>query len=213
MQEILGGVVAIIAIAITIGIGTSILGSTGSAFDCKTLDGYTAAGTTGATAIDETKRTTGGDHQYNVRFQHAAPVAGTFTGTFTVTALDGSVIQPNASVFTPSISTFPDTPGAFTTEGVALYSITGAPITGTVSVTLSISATVQDGDFDTATTVSFSVTYGSTTTAESYTGWAKACQDAQRQTTQAWTLIPIILIVIVAAIIITVLRGFYGSTG
>ncbi|MDA8008468.1 MAG: hypothetical protein MPK62_00230, partial [Alphaproteobacteria bacterium] len=46
-----------------------------------------------------------------------------------------------------------------------------------------------------------------------YTGWAKACIDAQAQTTQAWTLIPIVLIVIVAAIIITVLRGFYGATG
>ena len=48
MQEILGGVVAIIAIAITIGIGTSILGSSSSAFDCKTLDGFTrAAGSDG----------------------------------------------------------------------------------------------------------------------------------------------------------------------
>ena len=95
MQEILGGVVAIIAIAITIGIGTSILGSSSSAFDCKTLDGYTSSG------------------------------GGTYA--------EGS--------------------------------------------------------------------------------WAKACIDAQKQTTQAWTLIPIVLIVIVAAIIITVLRGFYGATG
>ena len=97
MQEILGGVVAIIAIAITIGIGTSILGSSSSAFDCSTLDGYDS--------------TLSGDARY--------------------------------------------------TEG----------------------------------------------------SWSKACIDAQKQTTQAWTLIPIVLIVIVAAIIITVLRGFYGATG
>ncbi|MDA8008467.1 MAG: hypothetical protein MPK62_00225 [Alphaproteobacteria bacterium] len=107
MQEILGGVVAIIAIAITIGIGTSILGSSSSAFDCKTLDGYTT------------------------------PVDANGDGDF-----------------------------------------------------------VDSGD-----------------TQEAYDGWAKACLDAQKQTTQAWTLIPIVLIVIVAAIIITVLRGFYGSTG
>ena len=100
MQEILGGVVAIIAIAITIGIGTSILGSSSSAFDCKTLDGY--VGPDSDPTIDE---------QYP--------------------------------------------PGS----------------------------------------------------------WARACYDAQQQTTQAWTLIPIVLIVIVAAIIITVLRGFYGATG
>ncbi|MDA8008472.1 MAG: hypothetical protein MPK62_00245 [Alphaproteobacteria bacterium] len=107
MQEILGGVVAIIAIAITIGIGTSILGSSSSAFDCSTLDGFTDG-----------------------------------TTSTPVTAAD-KALETNYS------------------EG----------------------------------------------------SWAKACLDAQKQTTQAWTLIPIVLIVIVAAIIITVLRGFYGATG
>ncbi|MDA8008471.1 MAG: hypothetical protein MPK62_00240 [Alphaproteobacteria bacterium] len=94
MQEILGGVVAIIAIAITIGIGSTILGSSSSAFNCQNLQGYNSTSQTYATG-----------------------------------------------------------------------------------------------------------------------SWAATCRDAQAQTTQAWTLIPIILIVIVAAIIITVLRGFYGSTG
>ncbi|MDA8029565.1 MAG: hypothetical protein MPK62_00235, partial [Alphaproteobacteria bacterium] len=101
MQEILGGVVAIIAIAITIGIGTSILGSSSSAFDCATLDGYVGANTSPATKA--------------------------------------------------------------------------------------LPASYSDGS------------------------WAQACYNAQQQTTQAWTLIPIVLIVIVAAIIITVLRGFYGA--
>ena len=45
-ENIIGGVIAIIGVAIILGVGTTILGSTSSSFDCSTVEGY--AGTNGA---------------------------------------------------------------------------------------------------------------------------------------------------------------------
>ena len=42
-QFAVAGVTALIAIAITLGIGTVILGATSTSIDCKTIEGYTAA--------------------------------------------------------------------------------------------------------------------------------------------------------------------------
>ena len=44
-ENIIGGVIAIIGVAIILGVGTTILGSTSTSFDCSTLKGY--AGTNG----------------------------------------------------------------------------------------------------------------------------------------------------------------------
>ncbi|MDA8008463.1 MAG: hypothetical protein MPK62_00205 [Alphaproteobacteria bacterium] len=212
MQEILGGVVAVIAIAITIGVGTSILGSSNSAFDCSTLDGYTGPVTTGVpgAAYTETKRTTDGTRNYDIRLSHEAFPLGTAVGDVSVrisNVTDGKNVRGVQVEFNIGGVTF----NVEARDGVSTFPTRLAG----VSTPFGISVT-QDrlGTLATPATASFTIVTGSTaTTSESYTGWAKACQDAQRQTTQAWTLIPIILIVIVAAIIITVLRGFYGSTG
>ena len=39
-EGIIGGVIAIIGVAIILGVGSSILGSTANTFDCQTLQGY-----------------------------------------------------------------------------------------------------------------------------------------------------------------------------
>ncbi|MDA8008466.1 MAG: hypothetical protein MPK62_00220 [Alphaproteobacteria bacterium] len=211
MQEILGGVVAIIAIAITIGIGTSILGSTGSAFDCKTLDGYTASSTTGhGTAGTETTTSTGGAKQYTIVFSHPATDRGdkpriTMHISNSTGPIDGLEFSVQASTTGNWAS------GSSGNGNYAVSPTSSGLPAGDVTITVTITG---DGSIPIVTTSSYTFTVGNPTDVDaSYTGWAKACQDAQRQTTQAWTLIPIILIVIVAAIIITVLRGFYGSTG
>ena len=61
-EGIIGGVIAIIGVAIILGVGSSILGSTANTFDCSTLQGY--AGTNGVdstgwakTCIDANEQT------------------------------------------------------------------------------------------------------------------------------------------------------------
>ena len=39
-ENIIGGVVAIIGVAIILGVGTTILGGTSTSFDCKVVEGY-----------------------------------------------------------------------------------------------------------------------------------------------------------------------------
>ena len=49
-EGIIGGVIAIIGVAIILGVGSSILGSTANTFNCETLQGYnsgTPASSTG----------------------------------------------------------------------------------------------------------------------------------------------------------------------
>ena len=41
-ENIIGGVIAIIGVAIILGVGTTILGSTSTSFDCTTVSGYNA---------------------------------------------------------------------------------------------------------------------------------------------------------------------------
>lgn len=225
MQEVLGGVVALIAIAITIGIGTSILGQTGSAFDCRTLDGYSGpeAATYSGEGKENSKLTTrgvlsGSNVRYNATFFHGPINAGDTAPVYlTLRDTDGNLVPTFTADF-----------GIGVTGGDPAEGIVSSTTTGTVSAvyTYDEGAARYGVDIDIShvggvaltnyADVSFNVRAGDVVTAyvpENYQSWAETCRDAQAQTTQAWTLIPIILIVIVAAMIIVVLRGFYGSTG
>ncbi|MDA8008462.1 MAG: hypothetical protein MPK62_00190 [Alphaproteobacteria bacterium] len=226
MQEVLGGVVALIAIAITIGIGTSILGQTGSAFDCRTLDGYSGpeAATYSGEGKENSKLTTrgvlsGSNVKYNATFSHGPINAGdTAPVSLTLRTEDGSALVPSFTAVL-AIGVAGGDPAesitATTTTGTAVATYTYDEGAARYGVDIDISH-VGGVELSNHADVSFNVRAGDLVTAyvpENYQSWAETCRDAQAQTTQAWTLIPIILIVIVAAMIIVVLRGFYGSTG
>ena len=206
-ENAVAGIVTIIGVAIVLGVGTTVLGSQNTAFDCTTVLGYQAGSITreGSGTSKTNTKTTG---IVDVTFSHGPINAGdTASVTYNITDPDSGDLM---ELFTILHVTDPDG------ETVIVTQITGSTVTGegtfnepgryAVEIRVVYSGGVGSGS------VSFNIQVGQytvTSIPDSYTSWAKICQDVNEQNRQAWLLVPVILIVIAAGVILFFLRhGF-----
>ena len=211
-QQVIGGIVVMIAVAVTVGVGTAVMGTASTAFDCTTVDGYSpyVDAVYSGEAKERTKETRRGSLSYNVTFSHG-PINAGDTADIRLTIERNGVIATNVVL---GITITKD--GVTTFIGRTLQAGTGP-----VSITFDGGAGQYRFDVNLVSvggvaqtqqpTVRFSALVGdlvSTAVPAAYTGWAKTCIDTQNQSSSAWLLIPVILVVIAAVVILGILRYF-----
>ncbi|MDA8043055.1 MAG: hypothetical protein MPJ22_11615 [Pirellulales bacterium] len=197
----------IIGVAIVLGVGTTVLGSQNTAFDCTTVLGYEGASTTReGTGKAKSNTKTSQDGNIEITFSHG-PINAGDTARFQLKIVDLSGNLVLTSELLPILMSPP------TGDDVAINHLVGA---STESPEITFAEAGRYGFMiyppKSPGTVGFNIQVGTYTTVdvpESYNGWAKTCQDVNEQNRQAWLLVPVILIVIAAGVILFFLRhGF-----
>ena len=227
-ENAVAGIVSIIGVAIVLGVGTTVLGSQNTAFDCTTVLGYspaTSTSTTTTTGLGKNITKAASREGITANVIHD-PINEGDTGSVIITLFDrdGDIItnylgtltitKDGVTVYTDSRTGFVGTsPGFFGSPHSHIRTFSEGP--GQYKYTLSITG---NGPiiviYDRPSVLTFTVLVGERTTTTtdtpaSYTSWAKTCQDVNEQNRQAWLLVPVILIVIAAGVILFFLRhGF-----